>query len=181
MNEKFEKPLFTPSTKAKVGHDVHISKGEVLAQRIIDNKMMGKIENAAFSLFEFGTKHCAKQGLILVDTKYEFGLLDGELYLADEIHTPDSSRFWYADTYGQLLEAGKDQRMIDKEFLRQWLIREKNFSGDGQLPTIPDGIKVEFAKRYIRAFEEITGQKFKASVGSILERIKENLKKGSYL
>ena len=181
MNERFKKPLFTPSTKAKVGHDVHISKEEILARGIIDKKTMDKIEKTAFALFEYGTQHCAKQGLILVDTKYEFGLLDGELYLADEIHTPDSSRFWYADTYQKLFDAGKDQRMIDKEYLRQWLIRERNFIGDGSLPDIPDSIKIEFAKRYIQAFEEITGQEFKASVGSIIGRINKNLKERGYL
>ena len=181
MNQKFEKPLFTPSTKATEGHDMPISKEEIIAQGIIQKEMMEKIEEVAMKLFSRGTSICAKQGLILVDTKYEFGLLGDELVVADEMHTPDSSRFWYADTYDSLFAAGKDQRMIDKEYLRQWLINEKNFMGDGEIPEIPSDIKIEFASRYIKVFEEITGETFSGSVGNVLERIEANLKSKGYL
>jgi phosphoribosylaminoimidazole-succinocarboxamide synthase len=116
--------------------------------------------------------------MILVDTKYEFGLdSEGKLILADEIHTPDSSRYWYADTYEKLFNEGKDQRMLDKEFLRQWLIKEKNFMGDGNIPKIPEDIKVKVARIYIRAYEEITGMEFKAETGDVNKRIEKNLKK----
>ena len=181
MSQKFDKPLFTPSTKASEGHDMPISKEEIISQGIIDKELMEKIEKTALALFERGTSICAKQGLILVDTKYEFGFVDGELVLADEMHTPDSSRFWYADTYEELFNSEKDQRMIDKEFLRQWLIREKEFMGDGDIPEIPDDIKVEFASRYIKAYEEITGKDFSAEVGDVLPRVEAALKSKGYL
>ncbi|MBI5390076.1 phosphoribosylaminoimidazolesuccinocarboxamide synthase [Candidatus Woesearchaeota archaeon] len=176
MSQKFPTPLLTPSTKAATGHDEHISREEILRQKLVDPKLYEQMERIALALFKKGTEVVAKQGLILVDTKYEFGLLDGKLVLADEIHTPDSSRFWYADTYEDLFKAGKDQRMLDKEFLRQWLIREKKYMGDGPLPNIPDDIRVEVAWRYIKAYEEITGTLFKAVVGDPLQRIEQNLK-----
>jgi len=160
MNERFATPLITPSTKEAEGsHDLPISCSEVVSRGLMEASVWAKIEKAALSLFARGSEMLAKNGLILVDTKYEFGLLDGELILADEIHTPDSSRFWYADTYRELFEAGRDQRVLDKEYLRQWLL-ERGFMGNGEAPHIPDDIRIETALRYITAFETITGEKF---------------------
>ncbi|MBI2139238.1 phosphoribosylaminoimidazolesuccinocarboxamide synthase [Candidatus Woesearchaeota archaeon] len=180
-DQKFEEPLLTPSTKAKHGHDLPISTEQIIEQGIISRSLMETIEKTAKALYKKGNEICAKHNLILVDTKYEFGLLDGALVLADEVHTPDSSRFWYKDTYQELFEAGKDQRMIDKEYFRQWLIREKGFMGDGPIPEIPDEIRVEFARRYIEVFEQITGETFSGTPGPVLERIKENMKSKGYL
>ncbi|MCK5282894.1 MAG: phosphoribosylaminoimidazolesuccinocarboxamide synthase [Nanoarchaeota archaeon] len=182
-DQKFDQPLFTPSTKAEQGlHDEHVSKEEILKQNIISEELLKKIEDTALKLFQRGQEISLKNGMILVDTKYEFGLDENkELVLADEIHTPDSSRYWYADTYKGLFEAGKDQRMLDKEFLRQWLIRGKNFMGDGDIPVIPDNIKIQVAKIYIQAYEEITGEEFKAESGDVKERIEKNLKDKGYL
>ena len=161
MNQKFEQPLLTPSTKAEVGeHDVPISCEEIVKSGLVEKDLWAKVEKAAVALFNRGSNMLEKQGLILVDTKYEFGLLDGELVLVDEVHTPDSSRFWYADTYEDLFDKGEEQRKIDKEYLRQWLIKEKNFMGDGDSPEIPDEVRIEVAWRYIQAYEQITGTEF---------------------
>jgi len=160
MNERFPSPVITPSTKETEGkHDMPISCDEVVKRSLVPAQVWAKVEKAALALFARGSEMLAENGLILVDTKYEFGLLDGEPVLADEIHTPDSSRFWYADTYKELFEAGRDQRVLDKEYLRQWLIA-KGFIGDGQAPLIPDDVRVETALRYITAFETITGTTF---------------------
>jgi phosphoribosylaminoimidazole-succinocarboxamide synthase len=118
-----------------------------------------RIEETAHALFARGAELLAQNGLILVDTKYEFGLVDGKLTLIDEIHTPDSSRFWFADTYDELFQAEKPQRKIDKEFLRRWLM-DRGFKGDGQTPDIPDDVRVEVAWRYIQAFQLVTGDDF---------------------
>lgn len=161
FNEKFPTPLFTPSTKAERGtHDEPISSEEVMQKKLVDPAVWKKVEEAAFSLFKRGTEIAKSRGLILVDTKYEFGILDGKPVLVDEVHTPDSSRFWFADTYQELFETGEKQRKIDKEFLRQWLMEEKNFMGDGDIPDIPDEIRLEVASRYIQAYELITGEAF---------------------
>ncbi len=161
MNQKFEQPLLTPSTKAEIGeHDMPISCEDIVKTGLVEKELWAKVEKAAVSLFNRGSKMLEKQGLILVDTKYEFGLLDGELILVDEVHTPDSSRFWYADTYEDLFAKGEEQRKIDKEYLRQWLIKEKNFMGEGESPEIPDEVRIEVAWRYIQAYEQITGTEF---------------------
>ena len=132
-------------------------------------------------MFDFGTKLVAKNNLILVDTKYEFGLdKDGNLTLIDEVHTPDSSRFWIKDTYERLFEAGKDPEKLDKEYVRQYLA-DKGFIGDGDIPEIPDDVKVEAAKRYIKAYEMITGKEFEAKNEDVLERIRDKLKESGYL
>jgi phosphoribosylaminoimidazole-succinocarboxamide synthase len=182
-DQKFDKPLFTPSTKAEQGlHDEHISIEEIVKKGIVSAKLLKEVKDIALRLFERGQEIALKNGMILVDTKYEFGLDDkGELILADEMHTPDSSRYWYADTYKQRFEKGEDQRMLDKEFLRQWLIRERNFMGDGEIPEIPEEIKVKVGQIYIKAYEEISGQKFNAEVGLVKDRIEKNLKKKGYL
>jgi phosphoribosylaminoimidazole-succinocarboxamide synthase len=161
FNEKFSTPLITPSTKESDGiHDRPCSREEILEAGVVDEELWLQIEHAALALYQRGLEIVAANGLILVDTKYEFGIADGELYLIDEIHTPDSSRFWYADTYTELFQAGEKQRKLDKEYLRQWLM-EQGFMGDGKPPVIPDEVKFEVSRRYQTAFETITGREFK--------------------
>ena len=180
-NQKLDKPIITPSTKAEHGlHDESISGEEIVKRSLVDEKIYRKMEKAALGLFEFGNKLVAKNNLILVDTKYEFGELDGELVLIDEIHTPDSSRFWIKDTYAELFPKGKEPEKLDKEYVRQWLAA-KGFIGDGPIPTIPDEVKIEAAKRYITAYEMITGNEFEAKNENVLERIEGKLKKVNIL
>lgn len=163
FNEKFETPLLTPSTKAEIGtHDEPVSAQEVVERKLVDTGLWKEIESTALSLFERGRELAAERGLILVDTKYEFGLDKGRLVLVDEIHTPDSSRYWYADTYEELFENGEKQRKIDKEYLRQWLM-EHGFMGNGEPPVIPDEMRLNVAERYITALETITGVDFTSS------------------
>lgn len=160
MNQRFETPLLTPSTKEEQGaHDRPISSEEVVSLGIVEAGLWKQISSAALELFRRGSELLLKRGLILVDTKYEFALIDGKLTLVDEIHTPDSSRFWFADTYKKLFDSGEDQRKIDKEYLRGWLM-ERGFMGEGEPPAIPDEVRVETAWRYIQAFQLITGKDF---------------------
>jgi phosphoribosylaminoimidazole-succinocarboxamide synthase len=160
FNERFETPILTPSTKEGDGlHDRPVSRDEVIYSGIVDPVVWEQIEEIALRLYQRGTEIAAEQGLILVDTKYEFGLLDDEVVLVDELHTPDSSRYWFADTYDELFEAGEKQRKLDKEFLRQWLM-EQGYSGDGHPPYIPDDVFLEVSRRYQRAYEVITGAEF---------------------
>lgn len=167
FNQAFSEPLLTPSTKADQGlHDEPLSSGEVVSRGLVEEGLWNKIEDTALRLFARGTDLVAERGLILVDTKYEFGLLKGELVLVDEVHTPDSSRYWFRDTYEELFEAGEKQRKIDKEYLRQWLM-EQGFMGDGPIPHIPDDIRTEVARRYIQAYELITGSGFKAESADV--------------
>ena len=159
-NVKFDKPILTPTTKASEGHDIPISVEEIIKQNIIPKDLMEKIEVTAIKLFEKGQEIVNKNNLILVDTKYEFGLSDnGELIIADEIHTADSSRYWYLDSYSSLFDEGKEQKSLDKEYLRQWLM-DNNFKGEGTPPVIPLEIKTEVIKRYITAYNCITGSKY---------------------
>lgn len=175
-NQKFDKPILTPSTKAEHGdHDESVSKEEILKRTSLTPEQYDFIADASLKLYNRGVEIAAKQGIILVDTKYEFGLTPtGEIVLIDEIHTPDSSRFWFADEYEKRFAAGDEQKKIDKEYLREWLA-ERGFTGDGEIPVIPDDIKVETARRYIEAYELVTGQNFEAEVGDVTERIKKNL------
>lgn len=174
-NQKFEKPIITPSTKAEHGgHDESISSEDVVKRGLVDEKIYRQMEKAALALFDFGTRLVAKNNLILVDTKYEFGELNGELVLIDEIHTPDSSRFWIRDSYQKLLDEGKEPQKLDKEYVRTWLA-DMGFIGDGPIPKIPDEIKIEAAKRYITAYEMITGSEFEARDGDALKRIEKNI------
>jgi phosphoribosylaminoimidazole-succinocarboxamide synthase len=160
FNEKFQTPIITPSTKEADGlHDRPCSREEILEAGVVDAETWNAIEEKAIELYNRGLEIVAAQGLILVDTKYEFGLADGELYLVDELHTPDSSRFWYADTYTELFERGEKQRKLDKEYLRQWLM-EQGYQGDGRPPKIPDEVFYEVSRRYQQAFEAITGKEF---------------------
>ncbi len=160
MNERLEGPLVTPSTKAERGtHDAPISAEDVVAQGLATKEQWETLSSVALSLYARGSEICAHRGLILVDTKYEFGLLDGRIILIDELHTPDSSRFWYADSYEELFAQGEKQRKIDKEYFRQWLM-EQGYSGDGTPPDIPGEVLREVSKRYIRAYETIIGKSF---------------------
>jgi len=166
-DQRFDTPIITPSTKEDLGsHDQPIAAAEIVKKGIVAPDIWARIEETAVALFLRGQKIVGEQGLILVDTKYEFGLIDGELYLVDELHTPDSSRFWYADTYQELFEAGKDQRKLDKEYLRSWLI-EHGWSGKGPVPTIPPDVFQELGWRYVQAWQEITGTNFVPEAPSV--------------
>lgn len=176
-NEKFPEPIITPTTKADEGHDENISREEIIARGIVSEADYEEMEKYTRTLFEAGTKIAAGKGLILVDTKYEFGKRDGKVILIDEIHTPDSSRYFYADTYQQLFEEGKPQRQLSKEFVRQWLIDHGFMGKAGQ--TVPE-MTPEFidsvSDRYIELYEHITGEKFvKAPEDNIADRIATNV------
>ena len=176
-NEKFQVPIITPTTKASEGHDLDISREEIISTGLVSEADYTLIEKYTFALFERGTRMAADKGLILVDTKYEFGKKDGKIYLIDEIHTPDSSRYFYAKGYDDRLKKGEQQKQLSKEFVREWLI-ERNFQGlEGQsVPEIPDDFVSKVSERYIELFENITGDKFqKATTEHILERIETNV------
>ncbi|MFU8813042.1 MAG: phosphoribosylaminoimidazolesuccinocarboxamide synthase [Balneolaceae bacterium] len=160
-HERFESPILTPATKATEGHDVDISEQEILGRAIVEPALWNTIRETAFKLFERGTEVAARQGLILVDTKYEFGLYQGELTLIDEVHTSDSSRYFYADGYEQRLQSGEPQKQLSKEFLREWLM-DKGFQGlEGQeLPDLPDSFRWSIYERYKELFEVLTGASF---------------------
>lgn len=160
-SDKFPEPIITPATKAEEGHDMDISREEILTQQLVDEADYLQMEDYTRKLFARGTEMAAKQGLILVDTKYEFGKIDGKIVLIDEIHTPDSSRYFYADGYAERQAGGEPQKQLSKEFVRQWLI-ENGFQGkEGQqMPVMPDEFVAEVTDRYIELFERITGQPF---------------------
>jgi phosphoribosylaminoimidazole-succinocarboxamide synthase len=160
LNQRFDRPILTPSTKEEKGtHDRPVSRQEIIDSGLVEKGLWERIEEAALALFRRGTEIAARNGLILVDTKYEFGLHDGVLTLADEVHTPDSSRYWYADTWQKLFAQGAGQRELDKEYLRQWLLA-RGWKGDGVPPRIPDDVRVQVARKYIEAWETITGRPF---------------------
>lgn len=177
-NQKFDQPILTPSTKALQGdHDESVSKEEIFKRTDLTEEKYNKIADAALKLYQRGVEIAEKQGIILVDTKYEFGETeDGEIVLIDEIHTPDSSRFWFADEYEERFAAGEEQKKIDKEYLREWLA-DHGFMGEGEIPEIPKDVLVETARRYIEAYELITGQGFVAEVEKVLPRLEKNLSK----
>jgi phosphoribosylaminoimidazole-succinocarboxamide synthase len=177
-NQKLAQPIITPSTKAEHGgHDESVSGEEILKRGILTKEQWDYLSKAVLALYSRGVEICARQGIILVDTKYELGVApDGKIVLIDEIHTPDSSRFWFADEYEKRLASGEEQKKIDKEYLREWLAA-RGFRGDGEVPPIPDEVRVETARRYIEAFELITGRQFVAEVGPVEERLKKNLAK----
>ena len=160
-NQKFPTPIITPTTKADAGHDENISKEEIIAQGLVSKEDYELMEKYTYALFARGTEMAAKEGLILVDTKYEFGKKDGKVYLIDEIHTPDSSRYFYADGYQEKFEKGEPQKQLSKEFVRQWLI-DHNFMGkEGQqVPEMTDEYVNSVSDRYIELYEHIVGQKF---------------------
>jgi phosphoribosylaminoimidazole-succinocarboxamide synthase len=185
-NQKIEDILLTPSTKAETGHDIYISRKEIINKKIIEKNIYEKMEEAALKLFKFGQDYCKKNGLIMVDTKYEFGLKEGELVLIDEIHTPDSSRFWILDTYEERFANNEEPEILDKEIFRGWLMDTypkifPNIKPDEKIPPISEEIKIELAKRYMRSYEKITGLKFRAEVSDVRKRINESLKEAQYL
>ena len=172
-DQKFPKPIITPSTKAEEGHDMPMKREDVL--KIIPEEKYKQMEETALKLFEAGTEISANRGLILVDTKYEFGEnKDGEILLIDEIHTPDSSRYWMKGSYEELFEKGEPQRMLDKEYVRQWLI-ERGYMGDGEPPELSEEVIVTAAKKYVELYELITQKEFKVMEGDVKERIKANV------
>jgi phosphoribosylaminoimidazole-succinocarboxamide synthase len=177
-HQKFGNPILTPTTKAEQGsHDEDISREEIINKGIVDEADYIKLEQYALALFKRGTEMAAKKGLILVDTKYEFGKKNGIIYLIDEIHTPDSSRYFYIDGYEQRQTKGEAQKQLSKEFVREWLM-EKGFQGlDGQkIPVIPEDFINLISERYIELYEQITGRKFiKEKLSNVAERIKKNI------
>lgn len=170
-NQKFPEPMLTPTTKATEGHDEDISREEIIAQGLVDEKEYELLEDYTRRLFQRGTEMAAEKGLILVDTKYEFGKKDGEIYLIDEIHTPDSSRYFYAKGYEERLAADKPQKQLSKEFVRQWLI-ENGFQGkEGQaVPAMNEELVNSVSERYIELYENITGDKFEKSDASKIHK-----------
>ncbi len=176
-NQKFQEPIITPTTKASEGHDEDISKEEIIAQRIVHQDDYELLEKYTREVFRRGTVIAAEMGLILVDTKYEFGKKDGKIYLIDEIHTPDSSRYFYAEGYEERLAKGESQKQLSKEFVRQWLI-ENGFQGQqGQVvPEMSEEFVASVSDRYIELFENITGDQFvKSDLSNIQERIEKNI------
>ena len=176
-NDKFPEPIITPASKAEEGHDEDISREDILANGIVPEAIYLLMEKYTRALFKRGTEMAAERGLILVDTKYEFGIRNGEVILIDEIHTPDSSRFFYADGYQERQDKNEPQKQLSKEFVRQWLI-ENDFQGlDGQtMPVMPDEFVQTVTDRYIELYEVITGKNFqRADTSNIEGRIQQNV------
>lgn len=178
-NDKLPQPIITPTTKAHEGHDEDISREEILSRGLVKEEEYVQLEKYTLALFQRGTEIAKERGLILVDTKYEFGNYKGKIYLIDEVHTPDSSRYFYADGYEDRQKSGETQKQLSKEFVRQWLI-ENGFQGkDGQkVPEMTDEKVKSISDRYIELFEQVTGEKFKPQdYSNALGRIEENVKK----
>lgn len=176
-NQRFETPLITPTTKADEGHDENISKEEIIAQGLVSRDEYEQLEQYTYALFKRGTEMAAEKGLILVDTKYEFGKKDGKIYLIDEIHTPDSSRYFYSEGYQERFEKGEEQKQLSKEFVRKWLM-ENGFQGlEGQqVPEMTDAYCESVSERYIELYEKIVGEKFvKADAADLTTRIEKNI------
>lgn len=177
-NERFPEPIITPTTKADEGHDLNISKEEIIAQGLVSAEDYTIMEDYTRKIFARGQEIAAKHGLILVDTKYEFGKRDGKVYLIDEIHTPDSSRYFYAEGYEEKLAKGEPQRQLSKEFVRQWLISHNFMNEPGQvMPEMTDEYINSVSERYIELYEHITGNKFVKPTDSedINKRIQDNI------
>ena len=182
-NQKLPTPIITPTTHPEAGsnkHDERLTKEQIIKENIVDKALYEQAEKVALKLFDFGSKWCSKHGLILVDTKYEFGLYKGKLMLIDEIHTPDSSRFWIADTYTKQIKKGLEPENFDKEFIRLWYTKRVNPYKD-TIPPMPEELIIQAAKRYIGAYEKLTGKTFKAFDYPIEKRIKQNLKKADII
>ena len=178
-NERFPEPIITPTTKADEGHDMDISRDEIISQGLVSEEDYNIIEDYTRRIFQRGQEIAAKRGLILVDTKYEFGKRDGKVYLIDEIHTPDSSRYFYADGYEEKLRKGEPQRQLSKEFVRQWLIEHNFMNEPGQvMPEITDEYACSVSDRYIELYEHITGKTFVRTEQDedLASRIERNIK-----
>ena len=176
-SDKFPNPIITPATKAEEGHDEDISKEDILKRGILSREVYEQLEQYTFGLFHRGTEMAAKQGLILVDTKYEFGIHNGTVHLIDEIHTPDSSRYFYKEGYEERQEKGEPQKQLSKEFVREWLMANGFQGKDGQImPEMPDEFVQTVSNRYIELYEKVTGTKFeKADACDVHVRIKKNV------
>ena len=176
-DQKFEKPILTPATKAPIGeHDEPLTEASVVALGLMSARDFARTKEAALGLFAEGLRMTAANGMLLVDTKYEFGLVGSELVVIDEMHTPDCSRFWIAEGSLERFQRGEPQQMLDKENLRQWLIQEGGFSGHGKPPPIPDAVRVMLADKYLSAYERITGGAFPLEVGDVRARLEKNLR-----
>lgn len=176
-HERFPEPIITPTTKAAEGHDEDISREEIIGQGIISEEDYTLLEKYTRAIFKRGTEMAAKMGLILVDTKYEFGKADGKIFLIDEIHTPDSSRYFYADGYEERFAKGEQQKQLSKEFVREWLM-EKGFQGKTgqQVPFMADEFVESVSERYIELYEGITGEKFvREDASNVLARVEKNI------
>ncbi len=176
-NDKFPEPIITPTTKASVGHDEDISKEEILEQGIVSKEDYEMLEKYTRAVFQRGTEIAATMGLILVDTKYEFGKKDGKIYLIDEIHTPDSSRYFYKEGYEARQEKGEAQKQLSKEFVREWLMANGFQGKDGQaIPEMTPEVVDSISERYIELYENIVGEKFvKADASNVLQRVEKNI------
>lgn len=176
-NQRLSRPLLTPSTKAPQGeHDISVSREQLLAMGAISAELFERAATLAKALFAFGQTSAAERGMILVDTKYEFGLTNtDELVVIDEIHTPDSSRYWYRDDDEPRMADGREPRSLDKEYVRRWLVEEAGFSGDGEPPALPDNVRLEAARRYIAIYERLTGTSFEPDTDEPQARIARNL------
>jgi phosphoribosylaminoimidazole-succinocarboxamide synthase len=177
-NQALPEPVITPTTHGggASGHDDRLTRQQIIDQQLVPAELYAQMEEASLALFAFGQKRARQQGLILVDTKYEFGLHDGKLMLIDEIHTPDSSRFWKADSYERRIAAGQEPENFDKEFLRLWYA-ERGYTGDGTPPKMSDQLVVDLAQRYIGVYEILTGQTFVGYDYPITERITQAITK----
>lgn len=176
-HQRFENPIITPTTKEDIGHDEDISREDLLKHNLVSEEHYKKLEEYTYALFQRGTEIANKMGLILVDTKYEFGLRDGEIYLIDEIHTPDSSRYFYKDSYQKAFDKGEQQKQLSKEFVREWLMG-KGFQGEeGQsIPTMNNEFVHSVSERYIELFEKIAGETFnKANINDVNSRVQKNV------
>ena len=177
-HDRFPEPIITPATKAEEGHDEDISRAEILAQEIVSEAEYVQLEKYTRALFQRGTEMAAAQGLILVDTKYEFGKRNGQIYLIDEIHTPDSSRYFYLEGYEERQAKGEPQKQLSKEFVREWLM-DHGFQGleDQLMPAMPDSFVEEVSERYIELYEKVTGKDFeRADTGRLAERIEGSIR-----
>ena len=178
-NDKFPSPIITPSSKAQVGHDIDLSKDEIIQSNLISKSDYKKLEEFTYALFEKGTEYAKSRGLLLIDSKYEFGLYNEKILLIDEIHTPDSSRYFYEQSYEELQDKGEKQRQLSKEFLREWLIENEFQGNEGEeVPEMNDEIINSVSERYIELYENLIGEKFeKRNTIDILNQIEKNVNK----
>jgi phosphoribosylaminoimidazole-succinocarboxamide synthase len=172
-DQKLATPILTPTTKHEK-HDRSISRDEAIAEGLIDGATFDKAAAICLKLYRRGVELAAARGLILVDTKYELGRLNGDIVLSDEVHTPDSSRYWFTESYARCFEARQDQKKLDKEYVREWLV-EQGFRGDGPPPVLSETVRIEAARRYIESYETLTGRAFEVSDKPIGERMDQNL------
>jgi phosphoribosylaminoimidazole-succinocarboxamide synthase len=177
QSQKLPQPILTPSTKAEIGkHDEPISEKEIITTGLVTKKLWEQVREVALALFSQVSRELATRGLIMVDTKYEFGLVNGKLVLADEVHTLDSSRYWIAASYPERFEKGESPEMLDKEPTRQWLLSQ-GYSGEGQVPVFTDEHRVQIARHYVDSFGKILGREFSGAVGPVAQRIEKNLQR----